>query len=402
MPDTALPTVSDSESTPVTAIHQSGKPLRICIVTDAWHPQVNGVVRTLDTLRKTLRKSGHKVFMLTPKMFSTLPCPTYPEIRLSLTSPGIIGKILKRWNIEALHIATEGPLGWMARHWCKKNDYAFTTAYHTAFPEYIEARTPIKADLLYPIFRNFHAASSEILVATPTVQRQLEAKGFKNIASWTRGVDTNQFYPRVNKTWDFKGPIQLYVGRVAIEKNIEAFLCTNLPGTKVVVGDGPALETLKGKYPDVKFMGALFGSDLAEAYSSADVFVFPSKTDTFGLVMIEALASGTPVAAYPVQGPIDVLGPDGTGPFQDWHIRVAALDDNLEDAIEKALACDPINCHTFAKKYDWNSVAQQFLDALKIQQIPAKKNVRNTDQANKAAGQKTALENSDGFNIPAE
>ncbi|UTW56855.1 glycosyltransferase family 1 protein [Kordiimonas sp. SCSIO 12610] len=342
---------------------------RICIVSDAWHPQVNGVVRTLDTLRKTLRRPGHRVFMLTPKMFKTIPCPTYSEIRLSMTSPRVIGKILKRWNIDALHIATEGPLGWMARNWCIKNKYAFTTAYHTAFPEYIEARTPIKADYLYPVFRRFHAASSAILVATPTVQRQLENKGFQNIKSWTRGVDTNQFYPRVNKSWDFKSPVELYVGRVAVEKNIEAFLDIPTEGTKVVVGNGPALEELQKKYPDVKFMGALFGSELADAYSSADVFVFPSKTDTFGLVMIEALASGTPVAAYPVQGPVDVLGPDGTGPFPEWHVRIAALDEDLSIAIAKASECDPINCHTFARKYDWNAVAEQFLSALKFQEL---------------------------------
>ncbi len=346
-------------------------PLKICIVSDAWHPQVNGVVRTLDTLRHHLKARGHRVYMLTPRMFKTMPCPSYPEIRLSLNARMRSKRILDRWQVDAVHIATEGPLGWAARRWCIKNGRSFTSAYHTAFPEYVEARYPVKADWLYPIFRRFHAKSSGVLVATSTVRTLLRSKGFTNIIRWTRGVDAAQFSADEATRADafppaFKRPIQLYVGRVAVEKNIEAFLKTDVPGTKVVVGDGPALKKLQSDYPDVRFLGAKFGAELAAAYAGADVFVFPSKTDTFGLVMIEALACGTPVAAYPVQGPLDVVGADGTGPFEDWHTPIACLDDDLSTAIKGALGCDRTSCTAFARKYDWDIVTDQFLDALSI------------------------------------
>lgn len=344
---------------------------RICIVTDAWHPQVNGVVRTLETLSRELKKLGYRVYMLTPEFFTTMPCPTYPEIPLALDSYLIMPRLMKRIRPDAVHIATEGPLGWAARRWCVKNDMPFTTAYHTAFPEYVEARTPLKADTLYPLFRHFHAASSGVLVATPTVRAQLRDKGFKNIVNWTRGVDTDQFHDGVGTAeWDFDGPVLLYVGRVAVEKNIEAFLDAEATGTKVVVGDGPAMKKLQAQYPDVKFLGPLFGRTLAQAYASADVFVFPSVTDTFGLVMIEALACGTPVAAYPVQGPLDVLGADGTGPFEDWDTPIAALDDDLATAIKDALTRDRGACAAFARKYDWGEVARQFVDALQFHRGP--------------------------------
>lgn len=343
--------------------------LTICIVTDAWHPQVNGVVRTLDTLRSELEGMGHTVHMLTPAMFKTMPCPTYPEIRLALGTRKRVPELLGGWNMDAIHIATEGPLGWAARKWCIKNGRKFTTAYHTAFPEYIAARTPLPASWLYPIFRKFHSASSGVLVATPTVREQLSARGFNKIVPWTRGVDTEQFYPHQEayEACKFKRPVQLYVGRVAVEKNIEAFLETKVPGTKVVVGEGPATEKLKNRYPDVQFLGAKFGSDLAEAYAAADVFVFPSKTDTFGLVMIEALATGTPVAAYPVQGPVDVLGVKGTGPFDGWDKPVAALNNDLEIAIQDALTMDREDCASFARLYNWQAVAEQFLAALSVE-----------------------------------
>ncbi|TNE60938.1 MAG: glycosyltransferase family 1 protein [Alphaproteobacteria bacterium] len=340
------------------------KRLRICIITDAWHPQVNGVVRTLDTLRRELRQQGHRVYMLTPKLFSTLPCPTYPEIRLSMNARRRTAAILDRWQVDAIHIATEGPLGWAGRRWCLKHGRPFTTAYHTAFPEYIEARFPLKADWLYPLFRRFHAPSKGVLVATQTVRELLASKGFRNIVNWTRGVDTKQFSPMEGASHDFPRPIQLYVGRVAVEKNIEAFLKSKVPGTKVVVGDGPALKRLQAQYPDAKFLGPRFGTELAQAYAAADVFVFPSMTDTFGLVMIEALACGTPVAAYPVQGPLDVLGADGTGPFEDWSTPVAALDTDLEAAIGQALTLDRTACAEFARRYSWQAVAEQFLAAL--------------------------------------
>jgi glycosyltransferase involved in cell wall biosynthesis len=340
---------------------------RICIVTDAWHPQVNGVARTLETLKRELKRLGYRVYMITPDFFRTMPCPTYPEIPLALDGYFKMPKLMQRIRPDAVHIATEGPVGWAARRWCIRHDMPFTTAYHTAFPEYVAARTPLKADMLYPLFRHFHAASRGVLVATPTVRQQLRAKGFRNIVNWTRGVDTDQFHTGVGSAgWDFDGPVQLYVGRVAVEKNIEAFLESDVPGTKVVVGDGPAIKKLQADYPAVKFLGPLFGRALAQAYASADVFVFPSVTDTFGLVMIEALACGTPVAAYPVQGPLDVLGADGTGPFEDWETPIAALDPDLSVAIRGALEKDRDACSRFARKYDWGEVARQFVDALQF------------------------------------
>lgn len=338
---------------------------KICIVTDAWAPQVNGVVRTLQSLQGCLKARGYRVYMVTPALFRTVPCPTYPEIPLAIDAFWKMSSVLKRIDADAVHIATEGPLGWAARRWCIKSGMPFTTAYHTAFPEYVAARTPLSADLLYPLFRRFHARSSGVLVATPTVRAQLRAKGFINIVNWTRGVDRNLFQADADKAdWNYAGPVQLYVGRVAVEKNIEAFLEADTPGTKVVVGDGPAFDRLKKAFPDVKFLGALFGQKLAQAYASADVFVFPSKTDTFGLVMIEALACGTPVAAYPVLGPLDVLGADGTGPFDDWNEPIAALGEDLGISIIEAALLDRKACSEFAKKYDWDEVARQFEAAI--------------------------------------
>lgn len=357
---------------------QKTQPLKVCIVTDAWHPQVNGVVRTLDNLRQQLEIMGHDVSMLTPRLFRTMPCPTYPEIRLSLGARRRTAKLLNGMQLDAVHIATEGPLGWAARRWCIKNNVAFTTAYHTAFPEYIAARSPFPASWFYPMFRRFHAASAGVLVATDTVRQQLAEQGFENIIPWTRGVDTSLFKPRIQAATaaELDGldrPIQLYVGRVAVEKNIEAFLETRVHGTKIVVGDGPATAKLRAKYPDAHFLGARFGEELAALYAAADVFVFPSKTDTFGLVMIEALATGTPVAAYPVQGPLDVVGASGCGPFEDWSRQIAALDDDLSRAIEVALTLDRNDCQQFARKYDWPTVAAQFVNALRVN-VPAQDN----------------------------
>lgn len=345
--------------------------LNICIVTDAWHPQVNGVVRTLDNLRQQLEIMGHGVSMLTPRLFRTVPCPTYPEIRLSLGPRRRTAKLLSSLDLDAVHIATEGPLGWVARHWCIKNKVSFTTAYHTAFPEYISARSPFPASWFYPTFRRFHEPSAGVLVATETVRQQLADRGFENIVPWTRGVDTSLFKPRLQSAAvpeldDLPRPFQLYVGRVAVEKNIEAFLGTSVPGTKLVVGKGPATSKLKAKYPDTRFLGARFGEELATLYAAADVFVFPSKTDTFGLVMIEALAAGTPVAAYPVQGPLDVVGSTGCGPFENWNRQIAVLDDDLNRAIKNALVLDRQDCARFAKNYDWPTVAEQFVGALHL------------------------------------
>lgn len=341
--------------------------MQISIVSDAWRPQVNGVVRTLMALKRQLRQMGHHVYMITPEFFTTVPCPTYPEIKLAIHAAPRMRTLMNRINADAVHIATEGPLGWAARSWCLKNGMPFTTAYHTAFPEYLAARTPFRADLFYPIYRRFHNAGSGVFVATATVRASLENRGFTNVIPWTRGVDTNEFNPNIGKSdWCFEGPIQLYVGRVAVEKNIEAFLESDVDGTKVVVGEGPALETLKAAYPEVHFLGALFGKDLARAYATADVFVFPSKTDTFGLVMIEALACGTPVAAYPVQGPLDVVGEDGCGPFEAWSKPIAVLNDDLGLAIRKALDLRRGDCAAFAHNYNWETVAKQFVQSLSM------------------------------------
>lgn len=343
--------------------------LTICIVTDAWHPQVNGVVRTLDHLQKELKATGHSVVMITPKLFRTVPCPTYPEIRLSLASPKTLCKIFSRFQPDAIHIATEGPLGWAARAACKRLGRGFTTAYHTAFPEYIQARTGLSSKLFYPVMRRFHAPSNRVLVATKTVRSLLRDHGFKNIFPWTRGVDTKLFKP-VTDAHNRAHPRLLYVGRVAVEKNIEAFLTCDSPGEKRVVGDGPAKQQLQQKYPDVQFMGPKFGTDLAAEYGSADVLVFPSKTDTFGLVMIEALAAGTPVAAYPVQGPLDVVGHNGTGPkagaHAHWNTPIASLNGDLATAIAGALPLDRRACRAFAALYDWSTVAEQFVQALSL------------------------------------
>ncbi len=354
---------------------EQNRRLNICIVTDAWHPQVNGVVRTLNNLRHELEAVGHTVTMLTPRLFKTIPCPTYPEIRLSINARRRTVQLLSGYEFDAIHIATEGPLGWAARRWCLKNKVAFTTAYHTAFPEYIAARSPLPARWFYPIFRRFHAPSAGVLVATKTVRTLLQTNGFTNIVPWTRGVDTTLFKPLgtnapMMELSGFKRPLQLYVGRVAVEKNIEAFLACNTPGSKIIVGNGPALETLKAKYPDACFMGAKYGDDLAQFYANADVFVFPSRTDTFGLVMIEALAAGTPVAAYPVQGPLDVLGPGGCGAFTGWNKQVAVLDNTLQTAIHNALALNRDDCTAFAEHYDWPTMTQQFVSALRIQALP--------------------------------
>ncbi|WP_374763454.1 glycosyltransferase family 4 protein [Yunchengibacter salinarum] len=344
--------------------------LNILLVSDAWTPQVNGVVRTLQTLRRHLQARGHRVTIIAPRLFHTVACPTYPEIRLAVGARPLMRRLMNRRRVDAVHIATEGPLGWAARAICTQRGWPFTTAYHTAFPDYIAARTGLPAGWFHPLFRRFHAAGSGMLVATPSVRAALRARGYSNIRSWTRGVDTACFHPGPRTGLnpflpeEAQRPIQLYVGRVAVEKNLEAFLKSTVPGTRVVVGDGPARARLEATYPDTVFTGALFGAELAAAYRAADVFVFPSRTDTFGLVMIEALACGTPVAAYPVQGPLDVLGADGTGPFAHWHQPVAALNDDLDTAITQALEHDRAACADFARLYDWDRVADQFLNAI--------------------------------------
>lgn len=290
---------------------------------------------------------------ITPDQFKNFPCPTYPEIRLSVLPGRKMARLIEAHQPCAIHIATEGPLGLAGRRYCVKRKLPFTTAYHTRFPEYIHARFRFPLAISYKLIRWFHAPASAVMVATPSIEADLRARGFFNIRRWTRGVDTQLFRPgeKDDSLYPWPRPISLYVGRVAVEKNIKAFLDLNPPGTKVVVGDGPQLEQLKARYPSVKFLGAKHGEELARHYRAADLFVFPSKTDTFGLVLLEALASGLPVAAYPVAGPLDVLG----------DAPCARLDDDLNKAALDALAIEPGLCRAHALGFAWEVSARQFL-----------------------------------------
>jgi glycosyltransferase involved in cell wall biosynthesis len=326
---------------------------RLLIATDAWRPQVNGVVRTLEKTGEELRRLGIDVAMLTPEAFRTIPLPSYPEIRLVLAPPGRIAAEIDAARPDHVHIATEGPLGLAARRWCLKRRRPFTTSFHTRFPEYLAARLPVPLGLTYALLRRFHNAGAGCMVSTETLERELSARGFHNLMRWSRGVDGDLFHPRPDAPLpDFPRPIFLYVGRVAVEKNLRAFLDLDLPGSKLVVGEGPALAELKAAYPAAHFPGVLFGERLAAAYASADVFVFPSRTDTFGVVLLEALASGVPVAAFPVPGPADVIGGAGVG----------VLSEDLREAALAALRIPRDKCRAFALGKSWNEAARQFLD----------------------------------------
>lgn len=330
--------------------------MRIAIVTDAWEPQVNGVVRTLQSVRKVLEAQGHKVLVISPDLFYSVPCPTYPEIRLAMVRSRTIGDLLDDFSPHAVHLATEGPVCVAARRWCLRHDFPFTTAYHTQFPDYVEARSGVPAEWVWRYIRWFHAPAQSILASTPSIRQALIDHGLAQVRHWGRGVDLANFRPGLDPhpaMAELEGPVQLYVGRVAVEKNLEAFLASKHPGTKVVVGDGPVRAGLAAKYPQARFLGPMFGAELASAYAAADVFVFPSKTDTFGLVMIEALACGTPVAAYPVTGPVDILTPE-TG----------AMDEDLDVAIAAALTKDRAACAEYGGSFTWEASAHQFLMAL--------------------------------------
>jgi glycosyltransferase involved in cell wall biosynthesis len=330
--------------------------MNITIVTDAWAPQVNGVVRTLEATRDQLVRMGHRVSIVAPDSYRSVPCPTYPEIRLSMAGARRVGRDVAATAPDAIHLSTEGPLCIAARNWCLARGIPFTTAYHTHFPDYVAARTGVPTRWTWKYIRWFHGPAQAVLVSTPTLRRTLASHGLAYTRMWGRGVDLDLFRPDHAPSPALVGlprPIQLYVGRVAVEKNIEAFLDTSHPGSKVVVGDGPALDALRRKYPLAHFVSKLQGAALAQAYAQADVFVFPSRTDTFGLVMIEAMASGTPVAAYPVPGPIDVVAP-GSG--------VLAAD--LDVAIAGALACDRDIVAAHGRQFSWEASARQFLRAL--------------------------------------
>jgi glycosyltransferase involved in cell wall biosynthesis len=329
--------------------------MKVAIVTDAWRPQINGVVTTLSETQRALQNSGHEVAVLSPDAHRTVPCPTYPEIRLALWPRAELARRLDAFAPDAIHVATEGPLGIAARAHCVAHGLAFTTSYHTQFPQYLRKRFPIPESWSYAYLRRHHGAARRTLVATEQLRRDLAGRGFANVVIWPRGVDTSVFRPSARDAIDAPRPIWIYAGRVAVEKNLDAFLSLDLPGTKVVVGDGPDRSGLEAKYRNAKFTGYKFGAELASHLSSADVFVFPSRTDTFGLVMLEAIACGTPVAAYPVTGPLDVIGSSGVG----------ALDEDLQRACLAALKIPRGLASTHAAEFSWANCAKQFAEHLR-------------------------------------
>lgn len=330
--------------------------MKILLVSDAWSPQLNGVVRTLTALVKELAVLGHSVTAITPDLFRTIPCPTYPEIRLAMGAGRAVGRLIEAAQPDAIHIATEGPLGYAARRYCLAQGLGFTTAFHTRFPDYLAARFSVPRGISYGLMRRFHAPSTGVMVATDSIRRDLAAHGFDNLRVWSRGVDAELYDParRDGALSHLPRPIFLTVGRVAVEKNLPAFLDLDLPGSKVVVGDGPMLGTVRRRYPGTHFLGRREGIELASLYASADVFVFPSRTDTFGLVLLEALASGVPVAAYPVPGPLDVIGDSEAG----------VLDEDLGRAARAALGIDPPRCRAHALRFTWANCASQFVENL--------------------------------------
>lgn len=328
---------------------------RILIVTDAWRPQINGVVRTLESVGKVLAGDGHEIHYLTPEKFWTLPVPTYPEIRLSLASGGAVAGQIDAIGADHIHVATEGPLGLLARQYCLDRHLGFTTSFHTRFAEYLAMRMPIPQDWSYGYLRWFHSAAARTMVPTPSLRDDLLARGFARLTLWGRGVDGARFRPGPKTMFhDLPGPHLLHVGRIAAEKNIEAFLDLHIAGTKIVVGDGPDRARLMRDYPEAVFLGYRHGEELGEVYRSADVLVFPSRTDTFGNVITEALASGTPVAAYPVTGPRDVLS----------DARAGALDADLNVAVTRALTLGRADARAHGERFTWEASAAQFLSAL--------------------------------------
>ncbi|HWV40891.1 glycosyltransferase family 1 protein [Pseudorhodoplanes sp.] len=329
--------------------------MRVLIATDAWHPQVNGVVRTLTSLARSAKTLGVEVEFLSPDGFPTVPLPSYPGLRLALPGGREIARRIEQAKPDAIHIATEGPIGHRVRAYCRRRNWAFTTSYTTRFPEYIAARWPIPERLIYAALRRFHNAAAVTMVATPSLEAELRERGFARIGRWTRGVDTDLFRPDRAIALPFPRPIFACVGRVAVEKNLEAFLSLDLPGTKVVIGTGPQEDELKRRFPDAEFLGLMENGRLAAHLAAADAFVFPSRTDTFGVVQLEALASGVPIAAFPVTGPKDVIGGHPVG----------VLDDDLRMACLAALTLSRKACRNFALQYSWENSARQFIGHLR-------------------------------------
>jgi len=324
--------------------------MRIMIVSDAWFPQTNGVVNTLAQTAAWLGRFGHEVRLVTPRDFRTLPCPTYPEIRVALLPQRKLAASIAAFRPQALHIATEGPVGFSARRYCISHGLRFTTSYHTQFPQYLRARLPIPLATSYALLRWFHGAAHNCMVSTQSVHAELAARGFRNVVRWQRGVDTQLFRPQSKDFLNLPRPIAACVGRVAVEKNVAAFLRMPWSGTKLVIGDGPERQRLQARYPDAVYAGFRFGEDLAAHMAAADVLVFPSLTDTFGLVNLEAMACGVPVAAFPVTGPIDVVQDGVTG----------ALDTDLARAAQRALRIDPRACRERALRSSWDSCTHEF------------------------------------------
>jgi glycosyltransferase involved in cell wall biosynthesis len=328
--------------------------MQILIATDAWRPQVNGVVRTLTSLARSASALGAEIDFLTPDGFPSLAVPTYPGLRVALPNRREIARRIEAASPDAIHIATEGPIGWAVRAYCRRRKLAFTTSYTTRFPEYIAVRSTIPMGLSYAVLRHFHAAAAMTMVATGSLRQELAARGFKKLGTWTRGVDTDLFRPGDAAELDLPRPIFITVGRIAVEKNLEAFLALKLPGSKVVIGDGPQRAALQRQYPEVRFLGEKTGEDLTSHLAAADVFVFPSRTDTFGVVQLEALACGTPVAAFPVTGPLDVIADHPVG----------ALDTDLRSACVRALDISRESCRSFALECSWENSARQFIGNL--------------------------------------
>lgn len=340
--------------------------MKVITVSDAWQPQVNGVVRTIEATNAELRKAGHQTIVIGPNEFVTAPCPGYGGIRLALFP---YQRLARRLRTEigdegpgdvAVHIATEGPLGHAASRWCLGHDVPFSTAYHTRFPQYLEAYFRVPPRWTYALLRRFHRRSSVVLVPTRSVEAELRAQSLDNVALWSRGVDTGRFRPSAPFFVGLRRPVYLYVGRVSAEKSVDDFLKLDLKGSKVVAGEGPALSRLRQRFPEAHFLGLLAPEMLARLYSSADVLVFPSRTDTFGLVLLEALACGTPVAGYPVPGPLDVIGDAGVG----------VLDEDLRRASLQALRIDRAKCRAFAQEHSWEAATQQFIALQKPLRTP--------------------------------